>query len=381
VQVTSSATQIAATARQQEATATEQAATTNQIKATVTQITATSKELAKTMHDVTEVAWRTSEGANSGRSALQHMETTMHQMVEASESIGSKLAVLSEKAGTINTVVTTINRVADQTNLLSLNAAIEAEKAGEYGVGFATVGSSTIARAVEQRMRACQDLVMPDVDGLTLVRFYRNNPAPRDIPVIVLSSQDDPNVKSDAFYQGATDYPVKLPEKVELLARIRAHTKSYLAQRERDEAFVTLRKLQQQLEQMNTELARSNNELQRLSALDGLTGVANRRQFDQVLEREWRRATRSETPLSLSFADIDFFKRYNDHYGHQAGDDCLKQVAAALQQTVRRPADRGTVPRQAARSQPHRSGVRTGDAWRVTDPDRRLETPTAMRVS
>jgi two-component system chemotaxis family response regulator WspR len=184
-----------------------------------------------------------------------------------------------------------------------------------------------------------QDLVMPDVDGLTLVRFYRNNPATRDIPVIVLSSKDDPNVKSDAFYQGATDYLVKLPEKVELLARIRAHTKSYLAQRERDEAFVTLRKLQQQLEKMNTELTRSNNELQRLSTLDGLTGVANRRQFDEVLEREWRRATRSEAPLSLIFADIDFFKRYNDRYGHQAGDDCLKQVAAALQQTVHRPAD------------------------------------------
>jgi len=91
-----------------------------------------------------------------------------------------------------------------------------------------------------------QDLVMPDVDGMTLVRFYRNNPATRDIPVIVLSSKDDAKVKSDAFYQGATDYLVKLPEKIELLARIRAHTKSYLAQKERDEAFSTLRKLQQQ---------------------------------------------------------------------------------------------------------------------------------------
>jgi two-component system chemotaxis family response regulator WspR len=184
-----------------------------------------------------------------------------------------------------------------------------------------------------------QDLVMPDVDGMTLVRFYRNNPATRDIPVIVLSSKDDPNIKSDAFYQGATDYLVKLPEKVELLARIRAHTKSYLAQKERDEAFTTMSQLQQQLEKMNNELTRSNAELQRLSSLDGLTGVANRRQFDETLQREWQRATRTGTPISLVFADIDFFKRYNDHYGHQAGDDCLKQVARALQQTVHRPAD------------------------------------------
>jgi two-component system chemotaxis family response regulator WspR len=184
-----------------------------------------------------------------------------------------------------------------------------------------------------------QDLVMPEVDGMTLVRFYRNNPGTRDVPVIVLSSKEDPNTKSDAFYQGATDYLVKLPEKVELLARIRAHTKSYLAQKERDEAFVTLSKMQQQLENMNTELARSNRELHRLSALDGLTGVANRRQFDTTLNQEWQRSSRSRAPLSLIFADIDFFKRYNDLYGHQTGDDCLKKVATALQQTVHRPAD------------------------------------------
>jgi len=184
-----------------------------------------------------------------------------------------------------------------------------------------------------------QDLVMPDVDGMTLVRFYRNNPSTRDVPVIVLSSKEDPNVKSDAFDQGATDYLVKLPEKVELLARIRAHAKSYIAQKERDEAFRNLHSMQQQLEQMNNELARSNRELQRLSSMDGLTSLANRRQFDEKMNTEWQRAIRSGLPLSLIFADIDFFKRYNDHYGHQAGDDCLQRVAAALQETIHRPAD------------------------------------------
>jgi methyl-accepting chemotaxis protein WspA len=157
VQVTSSATEIAATAKQQEATVTEQAATTNQIKATVTEITATSKELVSTMNDVTEVAWKTSESANAGRSSLTGMEQTMHQMMEATDSIGSKLAVLSEKAGNINTVVTTINRVADQTNLLSLNAAIEAEKAGEYGVGFAVVATE-IRRLADQTAVATWDI-------------------------------------------------------------------------------------------------------------------------------------------------------------------------------------------------------------------------------
>ena len=184
-----------------------------------------------------------------------------------------------------------------------------------------------------------QDLVMPEVDGMTLVRFYRNNPSTRDVPVIVLSSKDDPNIKSDAFGNGANDYLVKLPEKVELLARIRSHAKSYLAQKERDDAFKSLSHMQEQLEKMNDELACSNRELQRLSSMDGLTGVANRRQFDETLAKEWQRGIRTQLPLSIIFADIDFFKRYNDHYGHQSGDDCLKKVAAALAATVHRPAD------------------------------------------
>jgi len=184
-----------------------------------------------------------------------------------------------------------------------------------------------------------QDLVMPEIDGMTLVRFYRNNPTTRDIPVIVLSSKDDPAIKSDAFANGATDYLVKLPEKIELLARIRAHAKSYLVQRERDDAFRTMEKMQGQLSAINNELAHSNRELKRLSSMDGLTGLANRRQFDATLELEWQRAMRTELPLSLVFADIDYFKRYNDSYGHQAGDDCLKQVADSLQETVHRPAD------------------------------------------
>jgi two-component system chemotaxis family response regulator WspR len=184
-----------------------------------------------------------------------------------------------------------------------------------------------------------QDLVMPDVDGMTLVRFFRNNPLTSQIPVIVLSSKDDPNIKSDAFYQGATDYLVKLPDKVELLARIRAHSKAYLVQKERDEAFNAVSKMQEQLEKMNVELQRSNQELKRLSSLDGLTGVANRRRFDETLHEEWQRAARTGLPISLIFGDIDYFKRYNDHYGHQAGDDCLRKVAGALQATVHRPAD------------------------------------------
>lgn len=157
IQVTSSATQISANAKEHEATVAEQAASTNQIMSTVTEISATGKELLYTMEEVKKVVHDTSDSATDGHNALVSMENTMNQMQTATDSISSKLAVLSEKADNINTVVTTINRVADQTNLLSLNAAIEAEKAGEYGRGFSVVATE-IRRLADQTAVATWDI-------------------------------------------------------------------------------------------------------------------------------------------------------------------------------------------------------------------------------
>ena len=157
IQVTTSATEIAATAKQQQATASEIFSTTTEIGATSKEISATSKELAKAMKSVTEVAEETTTLASAGQGGLVKMESTMKQIMEASGSINARLAVLSEKAGNINTVVTTITKVADQTNLLSLNAAIEAEKAGEYGRGFAVVATE-IRRLADQTAAATSDI-------------------------------------------------------------------------------------------------------------------------------------------------------------------------------------------------------------------------------
>ncbi|WP_449254590.1 diguanylate cyclase [Bosea sp. (in: a-proteobacteria)] len=177
-----------------------------------------------------------------------------------------------------------------------------------------------------------QDLVMPGVDGLDLVRAYRANPALHSVPVIVLSTKEDPATKSDAFQNGANDYLVKLPDTVELVARIRYHTRAYLDHLQRDEAYRALRESQR-------ELMRANLELQRLTRIDGLTGLGNRRYFDEYLAAEWKRGVRTGTPLSLLMIDVDHFKRYNDAYGHLAGDDVLKQVAGVIQNGAARSTD------------------------------------------
>ncbi len=157
VQVNITATQIAATSREQQSTTTEIAATTAEIGATSKQISATSRELDKTMNEVVEVAHETADLAGSGQTGITRMESTMRQIMDASGSITGKLAVLNEKTSNINTVVTTITKVADQTNLLSLNAAIEAEKAGEYGLGFAVVAME-IRRLADQTAVATYDI-------------------------------------------------------------------------------------------------------------------------------------------------------------------------------------------------------------------------------
>ncbi|MGF6939168.1 two-component system chemotaxis family response regulator WspR [Paraburkholderia sp. UCT70] len=206
-------------------------------------------------------------------------------------------------------------------------AGVREALADEPGIDFRYCASWEDAVRCAEETRATvilQDLVMPGTDGLTLVRQYRLNAATRDIPIVVLSTNEEPLVKSAAFAAGSSDYLVKLPDRIELIARIRYHSRSYLHLLQRDEAYRALRQSQRQL------LA-TNLELQRLTHSDGLTGLSNRRYLDQYLATEWHRGTRDKTGLGLLMIDVDHFKAYNDTYGHVAGDEVLKSVAHTIE--------------------------------------------------
>ncbi|MBP0590074.1 diguanylate cyclase [Paraburkholderia sp. LEh10] len=177
-----------------------------------------------------------------------------------------------------------------------------------------------------------QDLVMPGIDGLTLVKAYRANAKLRDVPIIVLSTKEEPSIKSAAFAAGANDYLVKLPDRIELVARIRYHSRSYVNLLQRDEAYRALRESQQQL-------LEANLELRKLTQSDGLTGLSNRRYLDEYLNAEWRRGMRAQSEVSFLMIDVDNFKPYNDTYGHVAGDEVLKQIASKVEGCLGRPGD------------------------------------------
>ncbi|MDH4184879.1 MAG: diguanylate cyclase, partial [Nitrospinota bacterium] len=176
------------------------------------------------------------------------------------------------------------------------------------------------------------DVVMKDMDGIETTRKIKEFARFKDLPIVMVSGVTEKEKLKNAFSAGACDYIEKPVDDVELVARVKSVLRLSQEIGERKDREKMLLKLTAELEE-------ANKKLETLSSLDGLTGVANRRVFDQALPKEWSRVARESEPISMVLIDVDCFKNYNDTYGHIAGDDCLKRVARAISFSVSRPAD------------------------------------------
>lgn len=164
------------------------------------------------------------------------------------------------------------------------------------------------------------DVMMPEIDGIEACHAIHTKPHLKDIPIIMVTAKTELAALEISLEKGAFDYIKKPFNKVELLARIKS------ALRLKEE--MDKRKAREE------ELVKLNQKLKKLSSLDGLTGIANRRYFDEYFQIEWEKAYQNKTPISLILFDLDHFKAYNDTYGHQKGDDCLKLIVETAASVV-----------------------------------------------
>jgi diguanylate cyclase (GGDEF)-like protein len=176
------------------------------------------------------------------------------------------------------------------------------------------------------------DINMPDVNGIEACEEIKKHEELRDIPIIMITAHREENHLQSAFHAGAMDYINKPINKTELLARVHSALK---LKRETD----SRKERERELTEMAELLDEANKKLTRMSYRDGLTGVPNRRYFDEFFVGEWKHAIREKESISLIMVDIDCFKAYNDTYGHLKGDDCLKKVAETLDKALKRPKD------------------------------------------
>ena len=183
------------------------------------------------------------------------------------------------------------------------------------------------------------DINIPKIDGYQVCHHLKSHPKTKEIPIIFLTGFNDIDCKVKGLELGGADYVTKPFDLREILARIKRQLeiKEFHDRLKQKNEF-----LQQEIEKCNLveqNLYVANQQLKKLVITDSLTKVANRLRFDQYLSQEWKRLVREKSPLGLILCDVDYFKLYNDQYGHQAGDDCLAKVAQAISHAVQRPAD------------------------------------------
>jgi diguanylate cyclase (GGDEF)-like protein len=189
-----------------------------------------------------------------------------------------------------------------------------------------------VGRASESVDLILMDIHLPGENGIEACRRIKADPRFLDVPVIMVTASTDMTSLQESFEAGACDYITKPIHRSELLVRVKAAAR---LKQEIDERKAKEREI---LEQKQS-LEQANRKLEHLAGIDALTGIANRRRFEEVYVQEWRRAQRYGRTLSLALIDIDDFKGFNDTHGHPQGDDCLKAVAQALASIAGRSAD------------------------------------------
>ena len=200
--------------------------------------------------------------------------------------------------------------VDDTPDNLHLLAAVLAD---DYDVLVATDGRSALERVRNEPQLdlVLLDLYMPGLDGYEVCRRLRDETPARTLPVIFVTADDDERAQIEGFAHGAVDFIVRPFSVPVVRARVRTHV----------------------------ELKRRSERLERLALLDGLTGIANRRAFEEDFDREWRRSIRMKSSICVYLTDVDNFKAYNDAYGYLAGDDALRILAQAMSKAILRPGD------------------------------------------
>lgn len=223
-------------------------------------------------------------------------------------------------------------------NLLTLQSLLDRP---DLDIVSASSGMEALEQTLDHEFAlVLLDVKMPGMDGYETAELMRGNKKTRNVPIIFVTAHEKERDQLFKGYDsGAVDYLFKPLEPAILLSKVKIfmalHNQKLQLKaktRELDAKLVELEEVQQQLEE-------SNEKLKRLSTLDGLTGIPNRRSFDERLETEWQRAIREQEDISLIMIDIDHFKPYNDHYGHVAGDVCLRQVSKLLTGSLHRDID------------------------------------------
>ncbi|KXS49773.1 MAG: response regulator receiver modulated diguanylate cyclase [Halanaerobium sp. T82-1] len=176
------------------------------------------------------------------------------------------------------------------------------------------------------------DIILEDEDGIAICKKIKSSETYQEIPVIMVTAQKASKFLKRAFEAGAFDFIKKPINKIEFMARINSAIKLRKEMKKRI-------KREEELLKISAKLKAVNKKLEKIALQDGLTGLANRRLFDKTLKDELNRAKRNKNSLALIMADIDNFKVYNDTYGHQQGDECLKKVASVLAKNAKRASD------------------------------------------